>query len=57
MRKYKIRILLNDGSTAHWTEEIITAKRFEVYRACYFFVTENDKDAYYPVSNTIINEI
>jgi len=57
MTKFQIRILLRDGSTAGWHTEIITAKRFNIYRGYYEFLTEDDKMAYYPVDNVIVNQI
>ena len=57
MTKFQIRILLHNGSTSYFHTEVITAKRFNIYRGYYEFLTEDDKMAYYPVDNVIVNEI
>lgn len=57
MKEYKIRILVQSGTQA-WIEEKIKAKNFWVGTGgnYYYFKTEDDKQLYYPVNNTIIEE-
>ena len=59
MKEYKIRILMQCGTTQQWMTEIIKAKKFWVGTSgnYYFFQTEDDKVSYYPVNSTIINEL
>lgn len=59
MKEYQIRILMQCGTTQQWITETIKAKEFWVGDKgnYYFFITEDDKSAYYPVHNTIINQL
>jgi len=60
-RRYNLRILVNSGTTQHWIEEIIeNVTFFASSESFYHFRTgreEIERDHYYPVANTIINEI
>jgi hypothetical protein len=60
-RRYNLRILVHSGTTQYWIEEIIeNVTSFMSSESFYHFRTgeaENERDHYYPVANTIINEI
>lgn len=56
MKEYKIRILMQCGTTQQWMTEMIKVKDFWASGSYYYFKTEDDKQLYYPVNNTIIEE-
>ena len=58
MRKYEIRILMQCGTTQQWITETIEAVEFwSSEKGYYYFQTENGKSKFYPINNTIIEEI
>ena len=56
MKKYKIRILINSGDSKWWTEEIITANLVD-YGNNYIFCDNDGLHTYYPITNTIVEEL
>lgn len=58
MKKYSVRILMQCGTTQQWLTETVDAVRFSVGQAgYYYFQTEDGKAKYYPINNTIVEEI
>lgn len=62
MSTYKIRILLNSGTTGWWSDEIIeNVKLASASGNNYQFYDDRDKDnikwKYYPVAYTIVEQI
>jgi len=57
MKKYKVRILMQSGTTQHWIEECFEADaRLNTGSGYYYFLVDN-KSKYYPMQNTIVEEI
>ena len=58
MKKYKIKILLQAGSQG-WFTETIEAKSVYTQSSIryYYFELSDGKGVYYPINNTIIEEI
>ena len=62
MKRYQVRILMQGGTTQHWITENIEARSFHTSeRGYYYFETEdsegNSKSKYYPINNTIVEEL
>lgn len=58
MKKYRIRILMQCGTTQQWITETIEAKEhWSTDRGYHCFKDADDKLAYYPINNTIVEEI
>ena len=56
MKIYRIRILVQAG-TQCWIEEIITARLTSTSGNCYTFVDDDHRWKYYPVANTIVEQL
>jgi hypothetical protein len=57
MKEYKIRILTQNGPNGCWVTETLTAIRFDANRSYYYFITKDGKEAFYPVANTIVEQL
>lgn len=58
MKRYKIRILLNSGTTGWFADEIIISNlENEGGTSNYIFCDDEGLYKYYPVANTIIEEL
>lgn len=56
-KKYSIRILMQCGTTQQWITEIIEAEEFWSTERGYYQFKCNEKSKYYPINNTIIEEL
>lgn len=57
MAKYKIQVLMHSGTTQQWMEEEIEASEFYTSSSGYYYFKVDSKSRYYPIQNTIIEEI
>lgn len=58
MSTYKIRILLNSGTTGWWADEIITdVKLASSSGSNYQFYDDQNRWKYYPTAYTIVEQI
>jgi len=58
IRKYQVRILMQCGTTQQCLTEYVIAKDFwGTEKGYYYFKTEDDKSKYYPINNTIVEEV
>lgn len=57
MKKYKIKILLQAGSQCWFTETIEAKSLYASQHGYYCFELSDGKNAYYPINNTIIEQI
>lgn len=55
-KKYRVRILMQSGTTQQWMEEEFEAERFSMGSGYYWFMIDG-KQRYYPMGNTIIDEL
>lgn len=56
--RVRIRILMQNNTSQQWITEEIDIKYFSTSQSgYYYFKTEDDRSLYYPVANTIIEEI
>ena len=56
-KKYRVRILPQNGTTQWLAEEIIVAERFNTSDKGYYVFMEDEKEKYYPINNTIVEEL
>jgi hypothetical protein len=57
IKKYTIRILMQSGTYGTLKEEVTAIELHSAERGYYCFKTQDGKLKYYPISNTIIEEI
>jgi hypothetical protein len=57
MKKYKIKILVQAGSQGWFTETIEAKSLYTSQGGYYCFELSDGKSAYYPINNTIIEQI
>lgn len=58
-KKYSVRILMQCGTTQQWITEVFEAEKFFVGTTgsgYYYFMVEG-KQKYYPIVNTIVEEL
>ena len=57
MKEYRIRVLLNSGSTSYFgLDTIIKGELAEIGDNYYCFKDDNGRFSYYPIINTIVEE-
>ncbi len=56
-KQYRIRILTQCGSTQQWETETLDNVSYFGYDKRFYMFVANDKKAYYPMDNTIVEEL
>ena len=57
MKKYRIKVLMNGGSTAYLAIDYIIEGELASIGSTYYRFRDNEgKESYYPIANTIIEE-
>jgi len=56
-KRYRIRILMQCGTTQQWLTEEIEAENFHTSQSGYYYFLVQSKGMYYPINNTIVEEI
>ena len=58
-KKYRVRILMQSGTTQQWLEEEFEAEQFSPNSTAsgYYWFKVDGKQRYYPITNTIIEEL
>jgi hypothetical protein len=56
-KKYRVRILMQSGTTQQWLEEEFEASLFTPSDYGYYYFSVNGKPRYYPINQTIVEEI
>jgi len=58
MKKYRVRILMQSGTTQQWVEEEFEATSFIASNGSeYYYFEIKGKRRYYPIQHTIVEEI
>ena len=56
-KRYEIRILMQSGTTQQWLTEEIEAVNFHTSQSGYYYFSIDGKGKYYPINNTIVEEL
>lgn len=57
-KKYCVRILMQCGTTQHWITERFEAEQFSPsHNGSYYLFKVDGKQKFYPIVNTIVEEI
>mgnify|MGYP003392093190 CR=1 FL=1 len=57
MKKYKIRIIINSGTTSWFADEVITSNLINNSGDKYIFRDDQGLHKFYPAVNTIVEEL
>ena len=57
MKKYKIRIIINSGTTSWFADEVITSNLINNSGDKYIFRDDQGLQKFYPAVNTIVEEL
>ena len=57
MKKYKIRIIINSGTTSWFADEVITSNLINNSGDKYIFRDDQGLHKFYPAANTIVEEL